>query len=86
MRNIPNAAPVLDDIGELDEPPGGGFAAGAVDEEADVQDRYLGETAVEDDGGVNTGGRTVTIRDFMAYYIFTRHFSSSKLSLKAQVP
>lgn len=48
--------------------------------DVDLEDRALGEAAVEEDGGVSTRGRTVTLRDFMAFYLFTRRVGSSKAS------
>lgn len=77
LRQLPDAAPLVDDIGEVHDPPGGGAEVGITGEDLGLQDRNLGEAAVEEDGGVSTGGRTVTLRDFMAYYIFTRHIAGT---------
>jgi hypothetical protein len=73
-----NKRPVNDDIGVIDEPPGGGGEIGITGEDLDLEDRALGEVAVEEDGGVSTRGRTVTLRDFMAFYLFTRSVGSSR--------
>lgn len=72
LRAVPNANELVDDIGDMPEPPGGGFEVGITGEDYGLRERHLGATAVEEDGGVSTVGRTVTLRDFMAYYIFTR--------------
>ena len=76
--------PVIDDIGTVDEPPGGGGPVTDILEQAtgadvDLEDRALGEAAVEEDGGVSTRGRAVTLRDFMAFYLFTRGSGSARL-------
>ena len=76
--------PANDDIGAVDEPPGGGGAVTNVlgqvtGADVDLEDRALGEVAVEEDGGVSTRGRTVTLRDFMAFYLFTRRLGSARL-------
>ena len=73
-----------DDIGAVDEPPGGGGGVTNVlgqvtGADVDLEDRGLGEVAVEEDGGVSTRGRTVTLRDFMAFYLFTRRLGSARL-------
>lgn len=75
LREVPDAAQLVDDIGDMIDHPGGGAEIGITGEDYGLQDRHLGEAAVEEDGGVSTGGRTVTLRDFMAYYIFTRHIA-----------
>jgi hypothetical protein len=76
--------PADDDIGTVDEPPGGGGPVTDVlgqvtGADVDLEDRALGEAVVEEDGGVSTRGRTVTLRDFMAFYLFTRKTGSARL-------
>ncbi len=76
--------PADDDIGTVDEPPGGGGPVTDVmgqvtGADVDLEDRALGEAVVEEDGGVSTRGRTVTLRDFMAFYLFTRKKGSARL-------
>ena len=73
--------PVIDDIGAVHEPPGGGAEVGITGSNVDLEDRALGEAAAEEDGGVSTRGRTVTLRDYMAFYLFTRSLGSFKLFL-----
>jgi hypothetical protein len=78
-RRVRNAAPIVDDIGLVSDPPGGGAEMGRTGEDMDLMDRSLGEAAAEEDGGVSTRGSTVTLRDFMAYYLFVRQRSSQRL-------
>ena len=68
-RRVRNAAPVVDDIGDVDEHPGGGVEVGDTGEDLDTAERTAGEM-------VNARGRSVTLRDFMAFYLFTRRGSS----------
>ncbi len=68
-RRVWNAAPVVDDIGNVDEHPGGVLEVGDMGEGLDTLDRTAGEV-------VSARGRTVTLRDFMMFYIFTRRGTS----------
>ena len=71
--------PVSDDIGAVNVPPGGGREVGITGFDVDREDRGLGGVDAEEEGGVSTRGRTVTVRDYMAFYLFTRRCSPSKL-------
>ncbi len=76
---------VNDDIGAVDEPGGGGGVVTNVWGEAtsadvDLEDRALADVAMEEDTGVSSRGRTVTLRDFMAFYLFTRGDGSTSIS------
>jgi hypothetical protein len=73
-RRVRNAAPVEDDIGDVDEHPGGGVETGDTGEGLDTAERTASEM-------VNARGRTVTLRDFMAFYLFTRRGTSPWLLL-----
>ena len=77
-RRVRNGAAVVDDIG-IHDPPGGGAEVGFTGEDVDLLDRSLGEAAAEEDGGVSTRGGTVTLRDFMAFYLFPRRDSTPRL-------
>ena len=63
-----------DDIGDVDEHPGGGVETGDTGEGLDTAERTASEM-------VNARGRTVTLRDFMAFYLFTRRGTSPWLLL-----
>ena len=67
----------------MDEPPEGPVTdvlGQVTGEDLDVG-RALGEVAVEEEDGVSTRGSTVTLRDFMAFYLFTREKGSARLFL-----
>ncbi len=68
-------APVVDDIGEVFEPPGGGAEVGVTGEDVDILDRTFGEAAAEEEATESSRGGTVTVRDHMAYYLFPRRQS-----------
>jgi hypothetical protein len=66
------AFPVVDDIGEVFDPPGGGAEVGVTGEDLDLLERTLGEAAAEQEPAESSRGGTVTVRDYMAYYLFPR--------------
>jgi hypothetical protein len=63
-------AQVVDDIGEVFEPPGGGAEVGVTGDDVDIMDRTLVEAAEE--VVESSRGGTVTVRDHMAFYLFPR--------------
>lgn len=70
-RRVQNAAPVMDDVG-VHDPLRGGAEVGITGQYLYLMERILGEAMVEENRGVGTRGGSVTLRDFMAFYLFTR--------------